>query len=511
MADRPDRPLTFMERIDQAGLEDGSILMEIQQMALQRAGVVGVKLTELQTDHHTPIIEVLKTLRNQVYALAPNFVNLEYPYWKNSWVDFPKMFSTVFWTSPRPWREPSKVDDISMDEEHSLNTILQVDSSFGEVDIDTYRDFLKRVVWWLQRFRYVKATYSWYDMTFKRHWDWVKSWDRWDWDYEYSGYENGVYFSDTSTLDTQLRSRQDGLIDNSSPRQIGTNGHKVSLSEDGFMQKFFTYDGRYYFAKPMTEAEAGEHVYNLEHIPHNLITKNPAGYYADVLWFVIPNVIDDGSFDERGASGRLVEIEKNWAVTDIEFKRHLVWGEQQYSADEYGAVEGSGEAVLTMNSFFSDEPKETAKIEQKWETAGRSRLSTKHYTRTNWTDDGSRSVVVEDTTTQDTNTQQPYFSTLWCYYFARMSFGGRVTQLQEEPPMFNAGTVEPHGSLTYTVCEQNDLPAPNYSFTYKYSPNGTYCYDVDTWSHMYYHGDTTWWPILDYGEYLTELPEEEEE
>ena len=92
-----------------------------------------------------------------------------------------------------------------------------------------------------------------------------------------------------------------------------------------------------------------------------------------------------------------------------------------------------------------------------------------------------------------------------------MGCGQGIVQLTEDRPMFNAGTVGPHGTLTYTVCEQNALPGPDYGFSYEYSPDGAFMVGIDSWAHVDIYSSTMWWPILDYGDYLTELPEEEEE
>lgn len=490
--------MALRDRIDEAMLEDGAILNQIQQMALQRASVCGVRLQTVQTDHHTPIVEILKALKKMVYDLAPKFINMEYPYWDLCWAEFPKNYSVVF-NPGSPPRRPATVDDISMDEEHNLNIIPQVDTSFGPDNIDLYRNFLKNVVYWLEKFRYVSSKQSSYDETYERQWEWTKDWNRIRQEYSYSAQEQGHYIenADASTLET-LKSSGQGVI-----HDINDYGAYVDyLLVDMNSMRYAGKGHDHGWNTPLVDYEwddVGIQVpKNIENIPHNVITSNPAGYYAEGLWFVVPFT---NSSDR--VPTKKIEIT---TVTELDSGTVRRWGSQnQFSATIYESIASS--KVKEEFVFRRNAPK--AIWHETWDR-NTSRTGTHTLTKTRWSRDGSESYVYENTTEQDSywpSSDNDYSCTDYVY----PTFGGLVPPLTEGVlPCFSMGTIAPHETRSFTVCEMNSLPTDYPIPPIKYPDNETFVWDVGSECTIRYYGPTKWCPVLDFGEYLTELPDPEE-
>lgn len=490
--------MALRDRIDEAMLEDGKILNEIQQMALQRASVVGVRLQTVETDHHTPIIEILKALKQMVYSLAPKFINMEYPYWDMCWAEFPRNYSVVF--DPGSSRVPATYDEISMDEEHNLNVIPQVDTSFGPDNIDLYRNFLKNVVYWLEKFRYVKSQWSTYDETYKRQWEWWKRYDTLRERYYYEAQEQlqGLEEADASTLTTLMESGQ-GVIDDINEYGVYHPFIGVEMNSARHISKAHNH-GR---NTPLTDYETDDigtqSPWNVRGVPHNVITSNPAGYYAEGLWFVVP-------FTDRAGSVQKSNFD-SIAVTGLNSGTLKKWGDQnQFSATAYDSAASS--EVKEEFVFRRNAPKGVLHETFDRNTSG---TGTHTLTRTKWSRDGSESYVYENTTEPDSSwpsSSNTYTSEEYVY----PTFGGLVPPLTEGVlPCFSMGQIAPHETGVFTVCEMNSIPTDYPIPPVKYPDGETFVWDISSGCSRRYYGQTRWYPVLDYGEYLTELPDPEEE
>ena len=493
--------------IQDTKLEDCDILEQIQEMIQVRASVVGLKFAPLDFDHCATLLDKLQLLRDRVYALAPYFINMDYPYWQDGWATFPKMYTTSW---HQDWDKSfTSVDELAMDEEHNINKLPQTDTSFTDETMDLYHKYLENLVYWLKKFRYVKALKTWYDKSVQRNWSWQLRWDYTNWKQTNSSTVNGQSSSGEVT-EGELRQGGEGTVYQNGPRQIRSEGYlQVRWEEGGFMRKYYDYDWNH----PLTEMVEGEHTYHAGRggngIPCNLTTANPASYQAELLWFVVPGSNRYAGHSENAGKGWLVKDTQDYLVTDVEhWGSYHTWGpNSEYGAWEWHAVDGSGESTLSYTDFFNGEYKETANYHNVWSTPGYNRRSTKTTVRTNWTPDGTRSAVVENTTEQDTDTNQPYDNSRWKEYFEMQNFG-LVTWQEGERPCFSAGNIAPHESTTYHVCDESSVPTPTYQFNWDYPPNSTFNWGVNEESHITLYAYTNWYPILDYGDYIIPEPEE---
>jgi hypothetical protein len=491
--------MALRDRIDQASLEDGKILNEIQQMALQRASVVGIRLQTVETDHHTPIVEILKALKKMVYDLAPKFINMDYPYWDLCWAEFPKNYSVVF-DAGSPPRRPATVDDISMDEEHNLNIIPQVDTSFGPDNIELYRNFLKNIVYWLEKFRYVNSERSSWDETYERQWEWTKNWDSTTQDYVYAAFEQGqaVANPDASTLTTLKESGQ-GVIHDTNQYGVYVQYIIVDMNSMRYSSKGYDH-GRNTPLVDYEEDDVGIQVpKNISNIPHNVITSNPTGYYAEGLWFVIPYT--------NGSDHVPTNKTDSTAVTDLNSGIVQRWGNNnQFSGTLYDSA--ASDTTIEESTFRRNQPKIISYESRQLNT---SRTGTYTETKTRWSRDGTESYVYENTTESDSSwprTTNDYSAEEYVY----PTFGGLVPPLTEGVlPCFSMGQIAPHEISAFTVCEMNSLPTDYPIPPIKYPDGETFVWGVGSDCTIKYYGQTRWYPVLDFGEYLTELPDPDEE
>jgi hypothetical protein len=495
------------QQLNNTTLEDCTVLDGIQEMVRARAAALGLRLSPVPFYHCATTLDRLKVLRDEVYTLAPNFINMDYPYWEQGWASFPKMYS-VTWQKDL-YGEFIKVNDLAMGG-HPIDTLPQNCSTFDQDSVQLYRTYLKNLVYWLEKFRYIKATKTWYDRSYKREWDWTQSWDGVSWRQAPYATVNGTHVE--GVTDAELRSVQEGLVMKEGPVPLPIEGYfQVTWQEYGHMRKFYDFKDSYSDPKPLTEALEGEHVYKVgkagDGVPGNLTTANPTAYEADLLWFIVP---ESNKYSEHKGKGLLVSDTQDWLVTD---KEHLVfhrWGpHNEYSAWEWHAVAGTGQHQWLQKDFVNGEFRETYNRTNVWSTPGYNRRSTRTTVKTNWTPTGDRSAVVENTTEQDTDTNQPYENNRLRQYFEPQTFG-LVHFDPEERPCFNAGTIAPHGSLTYHVCDQDSLPAPSYQFKWDYVPNDTYDLGIDDWSDIDIDASTLWYPVLDLKSYTIPEPEEPE-
>ena len=447
--------------LDNIGMEDSDQLDAILEMASARISTFRFTtryIFPITFRGQTPIMEKLECLRRIVETIAPQFVDMDFPYWDWTWTKFPKNYT---------------VDQISRDAEHGLNVLPQALSTFDESSIDLYRRFLKNVVYWLGKFRYRIADRTYYDKTFRRTWSW-NDWSDWG-----HATENG---EDVDKSLGELRSSQVGVIYRDSPRYLSS--HTVTISETNNQTKAILLDRR---TGPYEKVE-NTCSYEIRNVPQNLTTANPTAFRVTLLWFIIP----DGTMDRN-----LEPIE----VTDREVWATRKWGpNDENTATEYTATDG-----------YSEVRNEEAHRGQFRETWLSHRDKTElHNRRTNWTDDGTRSAVVLDETTPES---ERYPSTNWNQVETDEFEGfGKVSGLTSAPPCFNAGVIEPHEKITVNVCDQSALPAPSYPRpTPVHIGGGTYCFGIDSiaWAQVYAH--TRWIPILDFGDFEIPQPEDEED
>lgn len=494
-------------RLEEAEMEDCTVLDEIQQMVVERAAALGLRFKAVRFEHCATTLDRLKVLRDEVYSLAPNFINMDYPYWEQGWASFPQMYSTTWHRDIQG--EFTQVNDFATSD-HPIDTLPQNCTSFDRSSLSLYRNYLKSLVYWLKKFRYIKAPHTWYDNSYKRKWDWTKSWNWGEWKQETHATINGsTYVEDVD--ESTLRSQQDGVIRREGPRELPGQGYfQVSWQESGFMRKSYDYKDAGDNSKPLTEVQWGEHVYEVgqtgDGVPGNLTTANPTSYEVDLLWFIIPQ---SNQYTEHEGKGLLVSDTQDDLVTDKEhWGNYHRWGpNDMYGAWEWHAVAGTGQLQVLQKDFINGEFKETYDSTNVWSTPGYNRRSTKTIVKTNWTDNGDRSAVVQNTTEQDTDTNQPYDNNRWRQYSEFQTFG-LVQYNSEAWPCVNAGSIAPHKSLTYHVCDQNSLPSPSYQFNWDYVPNDTYDWGIDDTSHVTINANTFWWPILDMKDYIIPEPEE---
>lgn len=451
-----------LDDLDNIGMEDAGPLDAIIEMASKRVSAVrftGRYIYPITFRGQTPLLKKLERLREIVETLAPNFVDMDYPYWDLNWVMFPTTYT---------------VDQIHRDREHGLNVLPASLSSFDDQSITVYRTFLKNVVYWLGKFRYQVGLLTYYDKTFKRSWSW-NDWSPWG-----RATENGESVDKDLAA---LKSSQVGIVKYSEPRYLNTiHGFSVSINEFVSQSKNIFLDRN---TGPYENIE-NEHSYSIENVPQNLITNNPTAYRAKVLWFIVPN----------GWRNRMRRNFDPYVVTNVSAWVDHHWGpNNQNTATEYTPSDG-----------YSENREEEAHRGQFLECSfNRRSKNARQIRETNWSDDGTRSAVIRDETTPQSDSIP---STNWNETdFDEFEGFGRVA-LTSAPPCFEAGTVEPHGKLTFHVCDQNALPAPSYT-----PPNpvhlGTYCFGVGSIAWAEVDADTRWIPILDFGDYEIPQPEED--
>lgn len=488
MAEIDEQLAPIEERIETCGLEDATVLMEIQDMALKRASAVDVNLTALTFDRQFTVLQKLINLKSMVYALAPKFINMDYPYWDLNWYEFPKNYSAEY----RYYHGTTYRDDIADDEEHNLNSLPQVGASFDDESMAIYRKFLKNLVYWLRRFRYVWSTRSWWDETYYRQWEWKKWANTSTLEYEYSALEqhHSLENVDASTLATLISSGE-GVVYRTNPHQNPSNSISVDINSALGVAKYYdhTWNGP---LKLIQEEDVGtQSPRNIENIPHNLMTPNPSCFTVEGLWFVVPNFIPTWTHT-------------NAVITELDSGTSKTWGSQsQYSATQYSSTASS--AVTETFTYRRNEPKRTV-----YETIQRNESGTGHHTKTStrWSSDGTRSYEYEHINEPDS--YSPDSSNTWKEEkYVYPTFGGLVPPLTEGVlPCFSIGEIAPHTVKTFTVCDQHSLPTDYPIPTLKFPQGETFVWNRQSSCSIRYSGSTKWFPVLDFGDFVIPEPEE---
>ena len=484
MAEIDEQLAPIEERIETCGLEDATVLMEIQKMALKRASAVDVNLSPWTFDRQLVVLQKLINLKSMVYALAPKFINMDYPYWDLNWYEFPKTYSTSYSRNNR--------DDLADDEEHAINVLPQVGASFDAESMAIYRKFLKNLVYWLKRFRYVRSTLSEYDETYSRQWEWNKWADPSSLEYKYSAMEQNHSLEnvDASTL-AALMSSGEGVIYRTNYPGSKIQSLSVDMNSALNAAKYYDHTRNGPLTTVQDEGWGTQVPKNIENIPHNLITANPTCFSVEGLWFVVPNFMPTWRHT-------------NTVVTELDSGTTIRWGDQnQFSGTEYGRVATS---TVTENfTYRRNAPKRTL-----YETIQRNVSGTGHrtMTATRWSSDGTRSYDYEHV--DEPNTQSPWSRNEWGEdKYVYPTFGGLIPPLTEGVlPCFSIGEIAPHGSKTFTVCDQHSLPTDYPVPTIKYPQGETFVWGASSYCSISYNGSTKWWPILDFGDFVIPEPEE---
>lgn len=477
------------EQLEDCGMENADVLMEIQDMALKRASAVDVNLTPWTFDRQLTVLQKLINLKNMVYSLAPKFVNMDYPYWELNWSEFPKTYSTSYSRNNR--------DDLADDEEHAINVLPQVGCSFDDESMELYRKFLKNLVYWLRKFRYVKSDKSYTDKTFQRKWEGVKRWDSWTGEYKYDDFmENGNYYTGSASEFARLMSSQEGYlyrdrVIDANPSLSVYMGYN-SLNENRYHDH--TRNG------PLIEVVQEDRHYQITNVPHNLITSNPTCYQADVYWYLVPKT--------NAHDNSLVHMIDHVQVTDVEVWTTYTWGDQnQFTETNYNPTRS--ERIQT--DYVGRNMTVDKEYEYQKQIMSSSPSDTHQIKLTRWSKDGERSYVYEDTTTHGSST--PWSRNNMDDEKRMLNGLGKITVPgagSHEPPRFLAGSVSPHETLTYNLCEMDALPAPPEWPSY-IDPGGTFVWGVDKWCSCDRNASCEMYPILDFGDFTIPDPEEEEQ
>ena len=489
--------------LDIRGFEDSNALEKIADMIMARVSVLGTvyetgsgaserirHYRNLHFNMESTLIDKVQFIRECILDLAPYFVDMDYPYWNHCWATFPQFYSA---------------NQINMDEEHNLNVLPTYFCSFDQNTMDLYSKFLDNAIYWLRKFRYVRATQCWRSNQLRMEWQYSKSFDffwnnqeRWNYNSYKTGDTSSKIYDDSLTIEGLMQYRT-GYVYDDQPSHI-TNDFMVSFTD--YYSRYKDYVWPHMNRRqdiPLTNLDPWGETYHrtVRGVPENLITKNPSGYVAEVLWFIINRGNAGGGTPPPNSFW--TKTLNEYTITEVEVSQVITWGSQ----DQFSATEYSSKKATDMDAHYQSHRNDYKEIEYTMhgETTTEHRL-------TNWTDDGTRSYVKEDTITETgpwtplsnredrsiVENKHPEF--------------GLVTFSENTRPCFSAGLVEPHGSLTYNLCTRQTLPLPTWSKPNVPYIDNNYCFGIEEGVQIDIYGTTYWTPILDFGEYLTELPEE---
>lgn len=465
------------------GFEECNALEAITDMILDRASALGNNsgtFNRLYFELIPTQIDKLQYIRRAVYDLAPSFVNMDYPYWDYCWSKFPQFYSQ---------------DVISRDEEHNLNILPTNFCSFDNDSVAVYKKFLRNVVYWLKKYRYARAKTSWrtkqfnlrcaYDKQFFYFRNGVPVYTWGSYYYDQDGHS--VYVEDDSFTPADVWQYATGYVYRDTPSISNDGSFSVTVWDYHNLNKAYTSPGRW-DDLPLQNMDPWRQNCGREmnYVPEDLITKNPSGFQAEVLWFVVPN------------TSNYTKEKNEYVVTQVEQSQYHTWGSQsQFGAWSYNATEGTIEK--DEYQIRRGEYKET-EYELRDTDSTRKRV-------TNWSDDGTRSVVISDTTEPSSHY---YPSSQESRDIDQFDFPFRtlVPFGANSRPCFSAGVALPHGEVTYHVCDQSSLLLPSWNMPTPQYLDTNYCWGIDEWASNDYHGNTKWVPIFDFGDFVIPEPEE---
>ena len=481
--------------LDIRGFEDSNALEKIADMIMDRVSVLGTvyetgsgasdrirHYRNLHCNMESTLIDKVQFIRECILDLAPYFVDMDYPYWNHCWATFPQFYSA---------------NQINMDEEHNLNVLPTYFCSFDRNTMGLYSKFLDNAVYWLRKFRYTRAKTTFADKIFRQKWSYMKYWDGTGSCYRTDATGQREY--DLSFTIDGLRSYAQGYVWDENVSGDTNGEFTVSCEESRNVRKRIDTPGRWEDLPLQNhDPEHDNYEREMRNIPGTLTVKNPSGYYAEALWFIV-NLGNGSTTHSDRKDNFWVKSLHEYTVTAVEQSQEHTWGSQsQFHAYDYSATKAT-----EMNAGYQSHRNDYKEIEYTMhgETTTEHRL-------TNWTDDGTRSYVKEDTITQ-TGPWSPASSEEDRTVSQNMHpLYGLVPFDSGSRPCFSAGMAEPHGNATYEVCTQNSLVLPTWEKVPISYIDNNYMFGITEWSSCRYYGSTKWVPILDFGDYLTELPEE---
>lgn len=470
----------FNEIANNAKLEDLEPLNYLVGMLKDRMSVVNYgdnsdcwdRLLSMKTN--TTLIEILSDIRWIICNIANRFINMDYPYWDKCWSTFPQMYSQTI---------------LDQDEEHNLQVWPVRDSSFDNASIAQYRKFLKSAYYWLKKFRYVKSSQSAYDEIYWRSWSWYQ-WPDWDnngGSYTYDALENGhgVENPTAGTLALLQQSGQ-GVLQRTGG-DLGPLTLQCEMNNSNRIEQKISHASNSPLYQLDYKAQDQQYPRRASGIPHNLITANPTCFAAEVLWFVVPNVVPYKKHIE--------------SVVTPDSGTPETWGWQsQFTGRDYDAEESS-----TTTEEYESRRGQDKLVKYENRQLNKSHTGTKHTILTRWSDDGTRSYEYSNTTTTDS--QSPFESHDLDYEeYVYPTFGGLVQPLSSAPPTFSVGWAAPHQTITFHAFDQNALPTDYPIPTVRFSGNPMY--GITSNGVVSYRGATKWYPVLDFKDFSTEVPEE---
>lgn len=466
--------------VEHGDFEESDPFKKVTDMILTRASAIGSNSSafkRLYFDHVPTQIDRLQLIRDAVYALAPNFVNMDYPYWDYCWAKFPQFYSQ---------------DMIDRDEEHSLNILPTNLCSFNESSLDLYHKFMDNAVYWLQKFRYARCKNSWRNKKFNLtiSYDKVYKYFRngqieyYNWHYYRDADGQSVDYPDMTI--NWLRNYSTGWVYDDGLDQNTENGFSVYLREYHNIYKIMDTPGREDLPMQDIDPDRDNYGREIQYMPQDIIGGNPSGYQAELLWFII----------NEGYKNQWTKSKNEVAITEYEQIGTVRWGSQnQFSAPQYSPTEGT-ELTASYVSRRNDYKETESDLKSG---------TTERKVKTNWSDDGTRSAVISDTTTSISH-YVPSGETINVSQHAHPTFGF-VTFSADTWPCFSAGMIEPHGSLSYHVCDQTSLLLPTWGELTQPYVDQNYQYRWEEQSLLNYWGTTQWIPILDFGDYIIPEPE----
>lgn len=472
----------FNEIANNAKLEDLEPLNYLVGMLRDRMSVVDYgdnsdcwdRLLSMKTN--TTLIEILSDIRWIICNIANRFINMDYPYWDKCWSTFPQMYSQTI---------------LDQDEEHNLQVWPVRDSSFDNASIDQYRKFLKSAYYWLKKFRYVRSRQSAYDEIYWRSWSWYQ-WPQWDnngGSYTYDALENG-HGVENPTAGTLALLQQSGQgVLQSTGGDLTTLTLQCEMNNSNRIEKKIDHASNSPLYQLEFKAQDQQFPRRADGIPHNLITANPTCFAAEVLWFVVPNVVPYKKHVET--------------VVTPDSGTPETWGwQRQFTGRDYDAEESS-----TTTEEYESRRGQDKLVKYENRQLNKSQTGTNHTILTRWSDDGTRSYEYSNTTTTDS--QSPFENHDLDYEeYVYPTFGGLVQPLSSAPPTFSVGWAAPHQTITFHAFDQNALPTDYPIPTVRFSEDPMY--GITSNGVISYRGATKWYPVLDFKDFSTEVPDPEE-
>lgn len=187
------------DECDPTKQEDWALLSAIQREIDKRYSVIDKRDLSAFMDKASlkgqTTRDALEYFQNEMYELAPHFLNLDYPFTKNLFNLFPMYYDKRTLNGDIE----NNIEHLFTDGAVPNHKIWDVVENRREDIVQRYKRFLKNVCYWLGKFRYVNACpYTFALSTFNRTWEYTRTNDSTSVDnHEYStdiwDYENPYY------------------------------------------------------------------------------------------------------------------------------------------------------------------------------------------------------------------------------------------------------------------------------------------------------------------------------